>query len=156
MRASLIALAFVAVSTAALGQTAATFTPDHFFNTFSGAHPPALRIKPGERVITKTIDAAGADWNGKQVASGPNPQTGPFWLTAYVLRLHARFLRRPPLVPESEAKNATHPPRRGGGVTDASTESGPLVQRKPGVEGWQGGAGGNAGDRLHLGWELEG
>ena len=36
--------------------------PQRFYNTFSAAHPPALRIKPGDRVITKTIDAAGADW----------------------------------------------------------------------------------------------
>src|SRR5688500_16154040 len=57
-----------------------TFTPDRFYNTFSFAHPPALRIKPGERVITRTIDASGADWNGKPVAQGPNPQTGPFFI----------------------------------------------------------------------------
>ena len=56
------------------------FTPDKFYNTFSFAHPPALRIKSGDRVVTKTIDAAGLDWNGKTVASGPNPQTGPFYI----------------------------------------------------------------------------
>ena len=38
-----------------------------FYNTYSFAHPPALRIKPGDRVVTKTIDAAGVDWNGKTV-----------------------------------------------------------------------------------------
>src|ERR1700760_2746442 len=52
--------------------------PQTFYNTFSGAHPPALRIKPGDRVVTKTIDASGTDWDGKSVASGPNPQTAPF------------------------------------------------------------------------------
>jgi amidase len=57
-----------------------TFTPTQFYNTYSFAHPPALRIKPGDRVVTKTIDAAGVDWNGKSVASGPNPQTGPFFV----------------------------------------------------------------------------
>src|SRR5580765_8468282 len=57
-----------------------TFVPDKFYTTFSGAHPPALHIKPGDRVVTKTIDAGGADWNEKQVASGPNPQTGPFYV----------------------------------------------------------------------------
>jgi amidase len=56
------------------------FIPQRFYNTFSGAHPPALRIKPGDRVATKTIDAGGADWEGKTVASGPNPQTGPFYV----------------------------------------------------------------------------
>src|SRR5436190_13521022 len=56
------------------------FVPDTFYNTYSFAHPPALRIKPGDRVVTKTIDASGADWNGKTVSSGPNPQTGPFYV----------------------------------------------------------------------------
>ena len=57
-----------------------TFVPERFYNTFSFAHPPAMRIKPGERIATKTADAAGVDWNGKQVAPGPNPQTGPFYV----------------------------------------------------------------------------
>jgi len=56
------------------------FIPTAFYNTYSFAHPPALRIKPGDRVVTKTIDAAGVDWDGKTVASGPNPQTGPFYV----------------------------------------------------------------------------
>ena len=33
------------------------FTPTPFYTTYSFAHPPALRIKPGDRVVTKTIDA---------------------------------------------------------------------------------------------------
>ena len=57
-----------------------TFAPERFYNTFSGAHPPAMTIKPGERIVTKTIDAGGTDWNGKQVAQGSNPQTGPFFI----------------------------------------------------------------------------
>jgi amidase len=60
--------------------TTHTYLPERFYGTFSGAHPPALRIKPGDRVITKTVDAGGADWNGQQVAEGPNPQTGPFFV----------------------------------------------------------------------------
>ena len=31
-------------------------------------------------MVTKTIDAAGVDWNGKSVGTGPNPQTGPFFI----------------------------------------------------------------------------
>src|SRR3979409_1764127 len=54
--------------------------PERFYNTYSAAHPPALRVKPGDRVVTKTIDAAGVDGDGKSVASGPNPQTGPFYV----------------------------------------------------------------------------
>ena len=74
--------AVLAVSVATGAQTPSThrFTPERFYNTFSFAHPPALRIKPGDRVATKTIDAAGVDWNGKQVGQGPNPQTGPFYI----------------------------------------------------------------------------
>src|SRR5688572_15211788 len=60
--------------------TSRTFLPEHVYTTFSFAHPPAMRIKPGERIVTKTADAAGVDWNGKQVAQGPNPQTGPFFV----------------------------------------------------------------------------
>jgi hypothetical protein len=41
------------------------FLPQTFYNTYSFAHPPALRIKPGDRVVTKTSDASGVDWNGK-------------------------------------------------------------------------------------------
>ena len=56
------------------------FMPEKFYNTYSFAHPPALRVKPGDRVVTRTIDAAGTDLDGKLVASGPNPQTGPFFI----------------------------------------------------------------------------
>jgi len=56
------------------------FTPTVFYTTYSFAHPPALRIRSGDRVVTKTIDASGADWNGKTVSAGPNPQTGPFYV----------------------------------------------------------------------------
>ena len=57
-----------------------TFVPTQFYGTYSAVHPPALHVKPGDRVVTKTIDAAGVDWNGRQVAPGPNPQTGPFYV----------------------------------------------------------------------------
>ena len=56
------------------------FTPATYYTTYSGAHPPVLRIKPGSRVVTKTIDAAGVDWNGAAVSPGGNPQTGPFFV----------------------------------------------------------------------------
>src|SRR5262245_65748992 len=74
-----IVLAMVA-GCVSLGAETHRFTPTQFYNTWSAAHPPALRIKPGDRVITKTVDAGGVDWNGKTVATGPNPQTGPFYI----------------------------------------------------------------------------
>ena len=78
-----LALSLVVLASAEIGSQAPQthrFIPRNFYNTFSGAHPAALRIKPGDRVITKTIDASGTDWDGKAVASGPNPQTGPFFV----------------------------------------------------------------------------
>src|SRR5499426_2821917 len=77
--ALLIAIYFAAGSVLLHAETH-RFTPTMFYNTWSASHPPALRIKPGDRVITKTIDAAGVDWNGKTVGVGPNPQTGPFYI----------------------------------------------------------------------------
>lgn len=56
------------------------FQPTQFYNTFSGAHPPVLRIKPGDHVITSTIDAGGTDAAGIRRGQGPNPQTGPFYI----------------------------------------------------------------------------
>jgi len=56
------------------------FEPTRFYNTFSGAHPPALRIKPGDRVITYTIDARGVDSAGVRRGQGGNPETGPFYV----------------------------------------------------------------------------
>lgn len=65
---------------ASAGAETHRFVPTTFYNTFSFAHPPALRIKPGDTVITTTIDAGGIDANDRTVASGPNPQTGPFYV----------------------------------------------------------------------------
>lgn len=56
------------------------FLPTGFHNTFSSAHRPVLRIKPGDRVITKTIDARGFDSQNKPAGERPNPQTGPFFV----------------------------------------------------------------------------
>jgi acetamidase/formamidase len=67
-------------ATAGLGAEAHTFVPKTFYNTFSCTHPPALRINSGDRVITTTVDDMGAGADGKTVAQGPNPQTGPFYI----------------------------------------------------------------------------
>ena len=77
-----VALIVVALLASVSGLHADThrYVPERFYNTFSFAHPPALRIRPGDRVVTKTIDAGGVDWDGKTRAPGPNPQTGPFFV----------------------------------------------------------------------------
>jgi acetamidase/formamidase len=79
-RLSLIVIALSVGASVRVAAETHRFIPQQFYNTYSFAHPPALRIKPGDRVVTKTIDAAGVDWNGKQVGTGPNPQTGPFYV----------------------------------------------------------------------------
>jgi amidase len=56
------------------------FEPKEFYNTFSGAHKPVLKIKPGDHVITSTIDARGIDSAGNKRGQGPNPETGPFFI----------------------------------------------------------------------------
>jgi len=75
-----LAVAAAMLAPCSLAAETHRFVPDRFYNTYSAAHPPALRIKPGDTVVTKTIDAAGVDWNGKSVGQGPNPQTGPFFV----------------------------------------------------------------------------
>src|SRR5437868_3656710 len=81
MKTLAAALLLTALATPArLGAETHQFIPSVFYNTYSFAHPPALRIKSGDRVVTKTIDAGGVDWNGKTVASGGNPETGPFYI----------------------------------------------------------------------------
>jgi amidase len=55
------------------------FQPDTYYGSF-GSHTPVLRIASGDSVITKTIDAGGTDATGRAVSTGPNPQTGPFYI----------------------------------------------------------------------------
>jgi len=86
MKTHAIALAnLVSVVALAASQTSRTpqthrFVPQQYYTTYSAAHAPALRIQPGDRVVTKTVDAAGADADGKTVTSGGNPETGPFYV----------------------------------------------------------------------------
>lgn len=51
-----------------------------YYNTFSRAHAPLARIRPGETVATTTIDASGRDETGTVRARPPNPLTGPFYV----------------------------------------------------------------------------
>lgn len=56
------------------------FQPTHYHTTL-GPHEPALTIADGDVVETTTVDAAGYDAHGAQVAPRGNPQTGPFFVT---------------------------------------------------------------------------
>jgi amidase len=75
-----LALLGVVLLSPALGADTHRFVPTRFHTTYSFAHPPVLRIKPGDRVITETVDAGGANSLGQTVTQGPNPQTGPFFV----------------------------------------------------------------------------
>jgi len=80
---SLSIAALVIISLMASGSAVAEthrFEPSQYHNTFSFAHEPVLSIKPGDRVVTKTIDARGFDADNEQVGERPNPQTGPFFV----------------------------------------------------------------------------
>jgi acetamidase/formamidase len=55
------------------------FQPSRYHNTL-GSHEPALRIADGDTVETVTVDAAGFDAHGEQVAAPYNAQTGPFYV----------------------------------------------------------------------------
>lgn len=81
MIASQVVLAMISLVTlaTAAGETH-RFEPTRYHNTFSFAHEPVLRIAPGDRVVTRTIDARGFDAGNQQVGERPNPQTGPFFV----------------------------------------------------------------------------
>jgi len=52
-----------------------------YYRTFSRAHPPVARIRPGDIVITKTLDAGGLDEKGvRRHPEFGNPLTGPFYV----------------------------------------------------------------------------
>lgn len=55
------------------------FEPVRYYTTL-GSHEPVLRISTGDTVVTTTADALGTDARGVQVATEPNPQTGPFYV----------------------------------------------------------------------------
>lgn len=54
--------------------------PSTFASAFSATQAPVMRIKSGDRVITSIVDDEGIDAQGKSVAQGPNPLTGPFFI----------------------------------------------------------------------------
>ena len=75
-----IELAALLLLSSAMSAETHHFEPAGYHNTFSFAHQPVLRIKPGDTVVTKTIDARGFDAQNNKVGERPNPQTGPFFI----------------------------------------------------------------------------
>lgn len=51
------------------------------YHTFSTEHPVLAHIRPGDVVITKTVDSAGFDYQGvRHTKTHGNPLTGPFFV----------------------------------------------------------------------------
>src|SRR5271169_4906339 len=55
------------------------FHPRVFFNAI-GLGDPVHALDDGDTIVTETIDAWGFDSRGEQVATRPNPVTGPFFV----------------------------------------------------------------------------
>ena len=55
------------------------FSPKSYHLTI-GSHDPELIIDSGDKIITRTVDAGGKDFNGIDVSPRGNPQTGPFYV----------------------------------------------------------------------------
>jgi amidase len=55
------------------------FEPAVYHRTF-GTHAPVLRVRPGDTIVTTTVDAVGFDGRGEHVTEGSNPLTGPFFV----------------------------------------------------------------------------
>ncbi len=53
-------------------------TATTYYRTFSKSYPVLAHIKPGDTVITKTLDSGGQDLNGDHLSEPGNPLTGPF------------------------------------------------------------------------------
>ena len=86
MRLLILALVIAAPAAATMhAQSPATpasyrITPDTFWNTLDHRHPVVRRIKPGDVITTKTLDASGYDDKDVQRAASGNPMVGPFFV----------------------------------------------------------------------------
>lgn len=56
------------------------YAPAEFHNVYSPDFKPVLRLQPGDRVRTSTLDSRGQDKNLKPLAPRGNPLIGPFFV----------------------------------------------------------------------------
>ena len=57
-----------------------TIIATHYFNSFDHRNEALAHIRPGDSVVTKTLDSSGYDEHTKKVGERPNPLTGPFFV----------------------------------------------------------------------------
>ncbi len=67
------------VALAATGDTH-TVAASTYYRTFSHAHPVLERVKPGDAIVTKTLDSGGVDEKNATRSEPFNPLTGPFFV----------------------------------------------------------------------------
>ena len=73
---------FTILAAAPLLSETRQIVPDQYYRTFAHTNPVLLRIKPGDVIVTKTLDASGMNYRGEQKSPGSNPLTGPFFVEA--------------------------------------------------------------------------
>lgn len=57
-----------------------TVVAERYHNSFHHRHPVLLKVRSGDTVATKTIDAWGHDQQERRAGMNPNPLTGPFYV----------------------------------------------------------------------------
>jgi len=81
MRSRLSDLAVTAILLATTaGAETLTVYASQYYNSFDHRHPVLRKIRPGDTIVTRTIDASGRDHESKVVAQPSNPLTGPFYI----------------------------------------------------------------------------
>src|SRR4051812_10605455 len=76
----MIGLALTTLLAPTLMLQAKPIVPTTYYRTFARAPPVLARVKPGEVVATRTLDAGGQDEKGEQRHEPFNPLTGPFFV----------------------------------------------------------------------------
>jgi amidase len=79
---SALCLAVVSIDVRAASQAADAqeIVATTYYNTFTHAHPVLKRVRTGDTVRTKTLDASGRDEKGVVRGQTGNPLTGPFYV----------------------------------------------------------------------------
>lgn len=76
----MLSLALATLLAPALPAQVEPVVPGRYFRTFSHSHPVLKRIRPGEKVFTRTLDSGGQDEKGVQRSDPYNPLNGPFFI----------------------------------------------------------------------------
>src|SRR5438105_4209912 len=93
----IVYLVFVLIAGALLKGETHQVVPEKYYRTFAHTNPVFKRIKPGDVVITKTLDSGGQDLKNAYLGEPGNPLTGPFYIEGSepgdALLVHLRKVR---------------------------------------------------------------